>query len=111
MEQLTDTAAVMGQTFDDAKNDDMFYLPPEAFGSPDFQRGIKLMLSPDGKAARIIITHDVDPATPEGIAHVDAELHAAKEAVKGTPLANAKFFLGGTAATYKDIQEGAHYDL
>lgn len=109
--QLTDTSAVMGQTFDDAKNDDMFYLPPEAFNSPDFQRGMQLMLSPDGKAARIIITHDVDPATLEGISHVSAELEAAKEAVKGTPLANAKFYLGGTAATYKDIQEGAHYDL
>lgn len=109
--QLTDTSAVMGQTFDDAKNDDMFYLPPEAFNSPDFQRGMQLMLSPDGRAARIIITHDVDPATLEGISHVGAELQAANEAVKGTPLANAKFYLGGTAATYKDIQEGAHYDL
>jgi RND superfamily putative drug exporter len=111
MERMTDTAAAMGQTFDDAKNDDMFYLPPEAFGSPDFQRGMQLMLSPDGKAARFIVTHDVDPATLEGISHVDAELQAAKEAVKGTPLAGAKFYLGGTAATYKDIQLGAHYDL
>lgn len=111
MERMTDTAAAMGQTFDDAKNDDMFYLPPEAFTSPDFQRGMELMLSPDGKAARFIVTHDVDPATLEGISHVDAELQAAKEAVKGTPLASAKFYLGGTAATYKDIQQGAHYDL
>ncbi|MFV8167234.1 RND family transporter [Mycobacterium sp. 134] len=111
MEQMTDTASAMGQTFDEAKNDDMFYLPPEAFTSPDFLRGMELMLSPDGKAARILITYDVDPATLEGISHVDAELLAAKEAVKGTPLANAKFYLGGTAATYKDIQEGAHYDL
>lgn len=111
MEQMTDTVAVMGQTFDDAKNDDMFYLPPEAFNSKDFQRGLKLMLSPDGKAARLIVTHDVDPATLEGISQVDAELQAAKEAVKGTPMANAKFFLGGTAPTYKDIRQGAQFDL
>ena len=111
MEQMTDTAAVLGQTFDDAKNDDMFYLPPEAFDSPDFRRGMELMMSPDGKAARILITHDVDPATEEGISHVRAELQAAKEAVKGTPLAKARFYLGGAAATYRDIQQGAHYDL
>ena len=111
MDRMTDTAAAMGQIFDDAKNDDMFYLPPEAFSSPDFQRGMQLMLSPDGKAARFVVTHDVDPATAEGISHVDAELQAAKEAVKGTPLAAAKFYLGGTAATYKDIALGAHYDL
>jgi RND superfamily putative drug exporter len=111
LEQMTDTAAVMGQVFDDARNDDMFYLPPEAFDSPDFQRGMELMMSPDGQAARILITHDTDPATVDGISHVDAELQAAKEAVKGTPLAKAKFYLGGTAATYADIQTGAHYDL
>ena len=109
--RMTDTASVMGQAFDDAKSDDYFYLPPEAFQSPDFQRGLKLMISPDGQSAQFIITHDVDPATPEGITHVDPELHAAREAVKGTPLADAKFYLGGTAATYKDIQVGAKWDL
>jgi RND superfamily putative drug exporter len=31
--------------------------------------------------------------------------------VKGTPLAAANIYLGGTAATYKDIQDGAKYDL
>src|SRR5215208_5741976 len=81
---MTDTASAMGQAFDDSKTDDSFYLPPEAFDSPDFQRGLKLMLSPDGKSAQFIITHDVDPATPEGISHVDAEMQAAKEAVKVT---------------------------
>jgi RND superfamily putative drug exporter len=68
-------------------------------------------MSPDGKAARMIITHDVDPATPEGISHIDAIKHAAQEAIKGTPLAGAKIYLGGTASTYKDIQEMAKYDL
>lgn len=43
MERMTDTAAAMGQTFDDARND--------------------------------LITHDVEPATAEGISHVDAEHH------------------------------------
>ena len=109
--RMTDTASAMGQAFDDAKSGDHFYLPPEAFDSPDFQRGLKLLVSPDGKSAQFIITHDSDPATPEGISHVDAELNAAKEAVKGTPLADAKFYLGGTAATYKDIQIGAKWDL
>jgi putative drug exporter of the RND superfamily len=72
IDRMTDTASAMGQAFDDAKSDDYFYQPPEAFDSPDFQRGLKLMLSPDGKSAQFIITHDVDPATPEGISHVDA---------------------------------------
>jgi RND superfamily putative drug exporter len=111
MERMTDTASAMGQAFDSSKNGDFFYLPPEAFDNPDFQRGLKLFLSPDGKAARFIITHDTNPATPEGISAVDPELKAAHEAVKGTPLTNAKFSLAGTAAVYNDIQTGARYDI
>jgi RND superfamily putative drug exporter len=108
---LIDNATAMGQAFDAAKNDDTFYLPPEAFDNPDFQRGLKLFLSPDGKAARMIIFHEGEPATPEGISHIDAIKQAAHEALKATPLAGAKIYLGGTAATYKDIQDSAKYDL
>ena len=61
----------MGRAFDAAKNDDTFYLPPEVFDNPDFLRGLKLFLSPDGKAARMIVTHEGDPATPQGISHID----------------------------------------
>ncbi len=110
-EAALQNATAMGQAFDAAKNDDSFYLPPEAFSNAEFLRGLKLFLSPDGKAARMIITHDVDPATPEGISHIDAINHAAQEAIKGTPLAGAKIYLGGTASTYKDIQDMAKYDL
>lgn len=106
-----DNATAMGEAFDAAKNDDCFYLPPEAFDNPDFKRGLKLFLSPDGKAARMIITHEGEPAGPEAIANVDAIKQAAKEALKATPLAGAKIYLAGTAATYKDIQDGAKYDL
>ncbi|OBJ84899.1 RND family transporter [Mycobacterium asiaticum] len=101
----------LGRAFDESKNDDTFYLPPEVFSNPDFKRGLKLFVSPDGKAARMIVTHEGDPATPEGISHIEPIRKAAHEAVKGTPLAEAKFYLGGTAATYKDIQDGATYDL
>lgn len=106
-----DNATALGRAFDAAKNDDTFYLPPEVFNNPDFKRGLKLFLSPDGKAARMIVTHEGDPATPEGISHIDPMAKAAHEALKGTPMAGAQIYLGGTAATYKDIQDGAKYDL
>lgn len=111
MAQMTDTASAMGQAFDASKSGDYFYLPPEAFQNPDFQRGLKLFMSPDGKAARFIITHDKDPATPAGISSVPSELDAAHQSVKGTALTDAKFYLTGTAAIYRDIQSGSHYDL
>jgi putative drug exporter of the RND superfamily len=106
-----ENATQLGAAYDASKTDDSFYLPPEAFSNPEFQRGLKLFLSPDGKAARMIVTHDVDPATPEGISHIDAIRHSAQEAVKGTPLAGSRIYIGGTASTFKDIADMAHYDL
>jgi RND superfamily putative drug exporter len=108
---MSQNSTAMGRTFDAARNDDSFYLPPEVFNNPEFKRGMKLFLSPDGKAARFIISHEGDPATTEGITRVDAIKLAAKEAMKGTPLEGAKIYIGGTAATYKDMRDGSKYDL
>jgi len=101
----------LGKAFDDAKNDDSFYLGPEAFENPVFQRGMKLFLSPDGHAAQMIITHQGTPASAQGISHIDAIKNAAFDALKATPLADAKIYVAGTAATYKDIHDGTKYDL
>ncbi|WKG00900.1 RND family transporter [Mycolicibacterium sp. HK-90] len=111
MEASMENATAMGQAFDASKNDDSFYLPPETFDNPDFKRGMKMFLSPDGHAVRFIISHEGDPMSPEGISHIEKIQNAAKEAIKGTPLEGSKIYLGGTAATFKDMQEGANYDL
>ena len=111
MDVMSQNSTAMGQAFDAARNDDSFYVPPEVFDNPDFKRGLKMFLSPDGHAVRFIISHDGDPATPEGISHVDPIMKAAKEAIKGTPLEGAKIYLGGTAAVYKDMRDGSKYDL
>ncbi len=111
VDQLSHDATAMGKDFDAAKSDDSFYLPREAFNNPDFQRVIKLFLSPDGKAARFIITHRGNPASEEGIARINPIKTAAVESLKGTPLANAKIYVSGTASVLKDLKEGSKYDL
>jgi RND superfamily putative drug exporter len=111
VEDVGGDAAAMGQDFDAAKSDESFYLPREVFDNPDFQRVMKLFLSPDGKAARFFITHQGYPATPEGMARIDAIKKATAESLKGTPLANAKIYVAGTAALTKDLQKTADYDL
>ena len=111
MDDTSQDATALGKAFDAARNDDSFYLPPEVFKNKDFQRAMNSFLSPDGKAARFIISHRGDPATSEGIARIDQIKKAAEEALKGTPLASAKIYLAGTASTYKDFQDGSKYDL
>lgn len=101
----------MGQAFDAAQDDDSFYLPAEVFQNPDFQRAMSAYLSPDGKAARFIISHKDDPASPAGIASIAKIRTAAEEALKTTPLQGSKIFIAGTAATFKDFSDGSKYDL
>ena len=108
---LQENSTAMGQAFDASKNDDSFYLPPEVFNNADFKRGMKMFVSPDGKAVRFIISHEGDPATPEGISHIDQIRNAAFEAIKGTPLEGSKIYLAGTASTYKDMAAGSNFDL
>ncbi|MGB5798196.1 MAG: RND family transporter [Mycolicibacter algericus] len=110
-QELAKGATEIGLYFDQAKNDDFFYLPPDVFDNPDFQRGIKMFMSPDRKAVRMIITHQGDPASVQGIAHVRDLKDVVADALKGTPLASAKVSLAGTASLYSDMQDGVTIDL
>jgi RND superfamily putative drug exporter len=111
MDNSSNNATAMGKAFDIAKNDDSFYLPPEVFKNKDFQRVMNVFFSPDGKAVRMLILQSGDPATTEGISRVEAINIAAEEALKGTPLEDAKIYLAGAAATVKDLVDGSKYDL
>jgi RND superfamily putative drug exporter len=110
-QELAEGATLMGQYFDEAKNDDSFYLPPEVFKNPEFERGLKMFVSPDGKAVRFIITHQGDPASVDGIKHVAGIKDTVADAIKGTPLENAKVSLAGTGSLYSDMQDGVKVDL
>jgi RND superfamily putative drug exporter len=110
-EEAQKNSTAMGKAFDASKNDESFYLPPETFNNAEFKRGMKNFISPDGHAVRFIISHAGDPMTEEGISHIDAIKNAAKEALKGTPLEGSTIYLGGTAATFKDMADGSNYDL
>jgi RND superfamily putative drug exporter len=110
-DENSENATAMAHAFDASKNDDSFYLGPEAFKNEDFKRLMKVFLSPDGKTARMLISQRADPASPEGVNQVNPIKAAAEEALKGTPLENAKIYLGGTAAMTKDLLDGSKYDL
>jgi len=48
-EEGAEGSTLMGQYFDEAKNDDSFYLPAGVFKNPDFERGLKMFVSPDAR--------------------------------------------------------------
>jgi RND superfamily putative drug exporter len=101
----------VGLDFDQSRSDDFFYIPHEGFDNEDVKTGMKLLMSPDGKAARFIITHEGDANGPDGVQHVEQFPTAITTALKETSLAGAKIYIGGSGATNKDIKQYAASDL
>jgi RND superfamily putative drug exporter len=108
---MSENQSAMGDAFNNSHNDDTFYLPPEIFDNKDFKRGMDNFISPNGHAVRFIISHEEDPLSAGGIQRIDAIKNATFEAIKGTPLEGSRVFIGGTASTFKDMEDGNKYDL
>ncbi|BAX91608.1 putative membrane protein, MmpL [Mycobacterium shigaense] len=109
--QTFDDQINVGLDFDQSRSDDFFYIPHEGFDNDDVKTGMQLLMSPDGKAARIIVTHEGDANGPEGVQHVEQFPNAITVALKETSLAGSKVYIGGSGATNKDIKQYAASDL
>jgi RND superfamily putative drug exporter len=101
----------MAQAFDNAKNDDFFFLPPDALTTPDFKVGMNFFMTPDGKGARIVIYHTGEAQSPEGIDQIKAVSAAAQESIKGTSLSNTKLYVAGASSNYRDVQDYSNNDI
>jgi putative drug exporter of the RND superfamily len=101
----------MAQAFDNAKNDDFFFLPPDALTTPDFKVGMNFFMTPDGKGARIVIYHTGEAQSPEGIDQIKAVSAAAQESIKGTSLSNTKLYVAGASSNYRDVQDYSNDDI
>jgi putative drug exporter of the RND superfamily len=110
-EQTFDDSINVGNDFDKARSDDFFYIPHEGFDNEDVKTGMELMMSPDGKAARFIVTHEGNAMGPEGVQHVDQFPAAITTILKETSLAGSKVYIGGSASNNKDIKQYAMSDL
>ena len=111
MAAMNEGSSAMAAAFNDSFNDDTFYAPPEIFDNDVLKRGMKNFISPDGHATRFVISHEDDPMSEAGMSRIDAIKAAVFAAIKGTPLEGSKVYLGGTAAAFKDLQDGNKYDL
>ncbi|OBJ49091.1 RND family transporter, partial [Mycobacterium asiaticum] len=110
-DQTFDDMINVGLDFDRSRSDDFFYIPREGFENEDVKVGITLMMSPDGKAARFIVTHEGDAMGPEGVEHVEAFPDAITTVLKETSLAGARVYIGGSGSNDRDIKEYAMSDL
>jgi len=109
--QTFDDLINVGNDFDASRSDSFFYMPREAFDNDDVKAGMQLMMSPDGKAARFIVTHEGNAMGPEGVEHVEKFPEAIQIALKETSLAGAKIYIGGAGSNNLDIKTYAVSDL
>ena len=110
-DQTFDDLINVGLDFDRARSDDFFYIPREGFDNEDVKTGMTLMMSPDGKAARFIVTHEGNAMGPEGVQHVEQFPSAITIALKETSLTGARVYIGGSGSNDKDIKAYAASDL
>lgn len=110
-DQTFDDLVNVGLDFDRSRSDDFFYIPREGFDNDDVKTGMQLLMSPDGKAARFIVTHEGNAMGPEGVEHVNAFPGAITTILKETSLAGARVYIGGSGSNDKDIKEYAASDL
>jgi RND superfamily putative drug exporter len=110
-DQTFDDLINVGNDFDKSRSDSYFYMPREAFDNEDVKTGMTLLMSPDGRAARFIVTHEGNAMGPEGVEHVEQFPDAIKISLKETSLAGSKIYIGGSASNNKDIKQYAASDL
>jgi RND superfamily putative drug exporter len=110
-DQTFDDLINVGLDYDRSRSDDFFYIPHEGFDNDDVKTGMALLMSPDGKAARFIVTHEGDAMGPEGVEHVEKFPVALTTILKETSLAGARVYIGGSGSNDKDIKQYAASDL
>ena len=110
-EDANNNPMAMGNAFDESKNGLVLHVSGHYRQQSGFPADQEDFHVAGWKAARFLITQNVDPATPTGISRVEPLRNAAEEALKGTPLEAAKIYLAGSAAGTKELVEGSKYDL
>lgn len=75
-----------------------FYLPPQAQSDPRFTAGQQLLMSADGRTARMMVVWSVNPYGPEAIHAVPDIVSVGHLAAVGTPLQNATIDTTGLAS-------------
>ncbi|GAC69952.1 MMPL/RND family transporter [Gordonia soli] len=82
-----------------------FYLPKDALTDKRFVEGSKLLISPDGHTARMLVTWSVNPYGTEALETSRRLPEVAKRALQGTGLEDAEVSTSGLASLSADMSD------
>ncbi|GGF36100.1 MMPL family transporter [Williamsia phyllosphaerae] len=88
-----------------------FYLPAQALGDPRFVAGTKLLLSPTGKTARMLVIRSINPYSDAAMRSVGDIATTAKTATAGTVLEGANVSSTGLTSLSADMNKQVNRDF
>ncbi|WP_052073806.1 MMPL/RND family transporter [Rhodococcoides fascians] len=88
-----------------------FYLPPSALQDQRFVTGAKLLMSPDGHVARMLVMQEGNPYSADNIATVGDISQAARNSLQGSTLADSEVGSTGLTSITADIIDQAERDF
>lgn len=88
-----------------------FYIPKEFIQNEMFQKSIDVYLSPDKKAAMLIIVFNSNPSAEEATKRSQELSAMAKKSLQGTKLGNATVAMGGQSSKIEDTKNVASSDF
>lgn len=88
-----------------------FNIPPQVMGKDEFKKAAQIFISPDGHAARYLVQSALNPFTTPAMDQVAAIVKAAKSALTGTELTDAKVALAGLPSGLADTRDYYNNDI
>ena len=88
-----------------------FYLPPQGFSDPRFVDGARLLLSPDGRSARMLVVWKVDPYSDEALNTVAEISSTAQLSARGTVLERAAVSSAGLTSLSEQMRTQVDEDF
>lgn len=82
-----------------------FYLPPQALSDARFVDGAKLLMSPDGRSARMLVVWKINPYSATALDRVGSLATAAHRASAGTVLSNAQVSTTGLSTLSAQMRD------
>jgi RND superfamily putative drug exporter len=88
-----------------------FYLPAQGFSDPRFVEGSKLLISPNGRTARMLVVRSINPYGDVALSNVGLIAEAARAGLHGTVLDTAEVSSTGLTSLSADMNEQVERDF
>ena len=85
---------------------DVFFLPAEALDKyPEFKQAMENYITPNGDGIIIEVVLSVPPYTEKALDTVGELKRVVKDSIKGTPLMDAEYHVGGASAVISEVRD------